>query len=339
LNYIGFGPWKVNGKGAVPALFEAQIRQPFLLMRGRDNQVPWKRAMSLNFNLGLNLRMYQGLGNDSYPVRPINFISPGFSLDYLLNHFVRAIRHVALEDSSNIKNFFHLQLYVSHYSNGQNESFYTPDSMTTNKIDGNFSTNFFQTQVSWSRYLENSALVTASLNWRHDFGIGNVLGIEEGLKNSYGLNRLNLMLQYKSQNLRFGRYTYREANYRKQAQDTTKAILQVRTVRRYTRYASILIRTEFGLIVDNVSNYPTFKNRSSEKRRASFKMTAAYYPANTRTLGLFAMLYSGRDYYNIRYTDNLLSFKAGFLFDLDRHIPPNTRYIQVRRTQSGLRTP
>lgn len=339
INFIGAGPWKVNGKGETPPLFEAQIRQPFLLMRGRDNQIPFKRALSLNFNLGLNLRMYQGDENPSYPVRPINFVAPGFSVDYLLNQLVRGIHKIALEDSSVIRNYFTFQLLVSHYSNGQSGSFYTADSTNTNKIDGNFSTNFVRPQVTWSRYLPNDALTSAAVSWTHDFGIGNALGIEEGLRNSYGFNKLHLTLQYKTQNVRFGSYRYQESRYEKKEGDTSKKIVRMVTIQRFKRYVSWMARVEFGYILDNVDDYPTFKNRSENKRRLSTKCTLVYYPANARTLGLFAMLYAGRDYYNIRYTDQLLNIKFGFLFDLDRHIPPNTPYIPVRRTRAGLRTP
>lgn len=334
LNYIGIGPWFVNGNSAVPPLFEAQIRQPFLLMRGRDNQRPWRRALAFNFNLGLNLRMYQGRENRSNPVRPINFIAPGFSLDYLLNHFFRSIKNIALEDSSHIKNFFTAQVYLSHYSNGQSGSFYTRDSLTSNKIDGNFSTNFVQPQVTWSHYLKNSALVSAALNWRHDFGIGDGLGIEEGLRNSYGFDRVNVILQYKTGNVRLGHYHYHEAYYGKKKDDTSKIVTQVRNMGRYTRYVSWLFKAELGEILGNVDNYPTFKNRSSEKLRGSVRLTVGYYPANARTLGLFAQLYYGRDYYNVRYTDKLLNLKAGFLFDLDKHIPPNTKYISTPKSRT-----
>ncbi|MBL7698682.1 MAG: hypothetical protein JNK79_11005 [Chitinophagaceae bacterium] len=334
LNYIGIGPWRINGKGEVPPLFEAQIRQPFLLMRGRDNQRPWRRSLAFSFNLGLNLRMYQGSENKSYPVRPINFMAPGFSVDYLLNHLFRSMKSIALEDSSHIKNFFTAQIYLSHYSNGQSGSFYSQDSLTSNKVDGNFSTNFIQPQLTWSRYLENSGLVSAAINWRHDFGIGDALGIEEGLRNSYGFNRLNLILQYKTGNVSFGRYRYQEAYYKKTKADTSKVVTQVRNMGRYTRYVSWLFRAEFGEIIGNVDNYPTFRNRSSEKLRGSIRFTAGYYPANARTLGLFAQVYYGRDYYNIRYTDKLLNIKAGFLFDLDKHIPPNTKYIAVPKART-----
>lgn len=328
LNFIGFGPWQVNGSGAIPPLFEAQIRQPFLLMKGRDNQRPWKRALAVNFNLGFNLRMYQGPGNESYPVRPLNFMAPGISVDYLLNHFFRSLQNVALQDSSKIMNYFNLQLLVSHYSNGQSGSFYNTDSSTTNKLDGNFSTNFFKSQISWSSYFRNASLLTSSLAWTHDFGIGNVLGIEEGLNNSYGFNKLSAVFQLKTGNTHVGKYWYRAASYKKDSGDVTKIVTQVKRLENYNRYASFLVRIEGGVILDKVANYPTFKSPSSEKLRGNIRVTLGYYPANMRTLGLFAFVYYGRDYYNIRYTDKLLNIKAGILFDIQKHIPPNTKYIE-----------
>jgi hypothetical protein len=60
LNYIGYGPWWINAKKETPLLFEAQLRQDFLLYRGRSNQVPFLRSMMINFDMGLNFRMYQG---------------------------------------------------------------------------------------------------------------------------------------------------------------------------------------------------------------------------------------------------------------------------------------
>jgi hypothetical protein len=333
LNFVGIGPWRVNGHGSTPALFEAQIRQPFLLLKGRDNQRPIYRSLALSFNLGLNLRMYQGDDNPSYPVRPLNFMTPGLVLDYFLNH-TKTWRGYALEDSTRIRNFFNFQIAVSHYSNGQSGSFYNHDSTSTNKIDGNFSTNFVRPQVSWSRYLKDSSLVTTALGWTHDFGIGDIVGIEEGLMNSYGFDKLHLTLQLRTRNLPLWAYKYRQAYYTKQRDDTSKFVTQTRRVGRYTRYASFLFRTEAGLILDNVENYPTFKNKAKDKLRGSMKFTVGYYPANMRTLGLFAMLYYGRDYYNIRYTDKLLNFKTGFLFDINRYEPKRTIYVDGR-----LRTP
>ncbi len=51
-NYIGVGSWRVNGKGETPLIFETQLRQDFLLYRGRSNQVPFLRSLMVNFDLG-----------------------------------------------------------------------------------------------------------------------------------------------------------------------------------------------------------------------------------------------------------------------------------------------
>jgi hypothetical protein len=327
VNTLGIGPWKVNGEGTVPPVFEAQIRQPFLLLKGRDNQRPWKRSLMINFLLGLDLRMYQGPGNESHPVRPMNFIVPGFTVDYLLNHFFRSKNKIALEDSSKIKNFFNYQIHVSHFSNGQTGSFYTRDSMNTNKINGDFLTNIFRQQITWSRHLKNASLVTAGVGYTHDFGIKNFMEIQRGLRNSYGFNKLHLILLWRTQNKQLGYYTFKSSYYKKDPKDTSRYITRVSNKGRYKRYASFLLRGDFGYILDRVDDYPTFKNKSDKKLRGNAKFTVGYYPANMRSLGVFTQLYYGRDYYNIRYTEKLVNFKFGLLFDINKYIPPNTQYL------------
>ncbi len=319
LNTVGLGPWLVNDKKEVPPLFEGQIRQDFLLMRGRYDQRPWKRALAINFNLGLNLRMYQGDLYSSYPVLPINFMVPGLSVDYFLNH-IPSFFGRPMPDDKEIKNYFTLRIQVSHFSNGQSSNFYNFDSSSSNKIDGNFSTNFVRTDVSWSRYF-NDNLLTAKMHYRRDFGIGDLLGMEEGLYHSYGRDRVGFFLQLRTKDAKIGHYTYRRAKYRA-CNEPGKYVLHT-FKGRVRRYATWLFRAETEYIFGDMSNYPTFKNPSQEKLRGNFKFTVAYYPSNMRTLGLFAQVYYGRDYYNIRYTDKLMNIKAGFVFDLHSYIPPN----------------
>ena len=332
LNTIGFGPWKVNGQWEVPPLVEGQVRQDFALMRGRDNQLPWKRSLSFNFNLGLNLRMYQGKPYNSYPVLPINFIAPGFSVDYYLNHLPTLLFGYAMPDDVERRNIFNLRLRVSHFSNGQSGNFYNADSTNTNVFDGNFSTNFFMSELSWSRFNKNDDLFTTKLLYRTDFGIGDALGMESGLKNSYGRNRVGLSLQWRSSDRAVGHYTFRKAEYGPSKEDGegSKYRVLASDKNKYTRYASWLLRLETDYILGNLDDFPTFKNQSSEKLRGSARFTIGYYPANMRNLALFTQVYYGRDYYNIRYTQELLNFKAGFILDMMPYEPRGRDYMTGR---------
>src|SRR6185503_6894109 len=164
LNYIGYGPWRINGKKETPLLFEAQLRQDFLLYRGRPNQVPFLRSMMINFDMGLNFRMYQGPDNPSYPIRPMNFI-PGITVHYLLNQAKFAANKVAMLDNSKITNFYTLKIAFAHYSNGQSGRFYNADSTNSNRTNGNFSTNFLKTELSWSRFF-NDHLLSAQVSYQ-----------------------------------------------------------------------------------------------------------------------------------------------------------------------------
>jgi len=62
----------------------------------------------------------------------------------------------------------------------------------------------------------------------------------------------------------------------------------------------------------------------------SNRFVIAAYPANSRTLGIFISLYSGRDYYNVCYLDKIFNVKAGLVFDLNKYVPPGTEYMKTR---------
>ncbi len=329
LTYIGIGPWVVNGKGEVPVLLEDQIRQDFLLFSGRSNQIPFIRSLIFNFDLGLNMRMYQGLENPSYPIRPMNFM-PAFSLYYLLNQFKFSIPDLAFLYNNDLKDFYTLKITLSHFSNGQSGNFYNYDSSNSNRRDGNFSTNFLKSEFSWSRFL-NDHLLSASLDYQRDFGIGNLLGFAEGLEKSYGKNRIGTSLIFHSKNLKSGYYRYKKVDF--QNSDSiaeNKRALILKSRQHYKRYTSIKIRYDTEYILGDLSNYPTQKKPSFVKNRFSQKFTLSIYPANGRTPGFFFLLYYGRDYYNICYTDKILNFKTGLLFELNKYVPPNTVYIPSR---------
>ena len=49
-----------------------------------------------------------------------------------------------------------------------------------------------------------------------------------------------------------------------------------------------------------------------------------------RNLALFTQVYYGRDYYNIRYTQELLNFKAGFILDMMPYEPRGRDYMTGR---------
>jgi len=329
LNWIGKGPWAVNGKKETPLLFEAQIRQDYLLYRGRSNQVPFLRSIMVNFDLGLNIRMYQGPDNPSYPIRPMNFM-PGFSVQYLLNQAKFAASKTAMLDNSKIRNFYTLKIAFSHYSNGQSGAFYNADSTNSNRANGNFSTNFLRTELSWSRFF-NDHLISANINYQEDFGIGDLLGFADEQNRSYGKSRAGVSLLFHSKNFQLGSYNYKRIVYR-QVDSTVgrNKLFRVKSLKKYKRYFSIKARYDLEFILDDVSEYLTFKNISASKNRMSNRFVIAAYPANSRTLGIFISLYSGRDYYNVCYLDKIFNVKAGLVFDLNKYVPPGTEYMKTR---------
>ena len=329
LTFIGAGPWSVNGKGEVPLLFEDQIQEEFLLYTGRSNQVPLRRSLILNFDLGLNMRMYQGGRNPSYHIRPMS-IMPGLSFFYLLNQLKFPFIDLEALNKTSLINFYTLKIYFSHFSNGQGGNFYTTDSLNSNRVDGNFSTNFLKTEISWSRFFKDH-LLSSCLSYQQDFGIGNLLGFADGLEKSYGKSRIGISILFHSKNIRRGSYKYQEIHYRNiDSAGDNKKILIIHDKEKYRNYFNFKLIYDIEYITGNMSNYITFKNPVYPKNRLGQKFSLSVYSSHSNTISILFLFYYGRDYYNICFPDKILSFKVGLVFDLNKYIPPNTSYLPSR---------
>ena len=81
-------------------------------------------------------------------------------------------------------------------------------------------------------------------------------------------------------------------------------------------YVSWTFRFNYELIADNVDRYP-----SSNKCIGAVRATAMMHPLNWRNFAFMTEFYYGRDFYNIRFYDQITHFKLGLVADPNFYIP------------------
>ncbi|MDA1121436.1 MAG: hypothetical protein O2887_13245 [Bacteroidetes bacterium] len=295
LQFVGSG-LNVDDGTATWQVFEAQMAPQYLIYRGRDANKNWLKKGLITFTPVVVLRMYN---LESFPVRPPNF-NPEFDFYYFLNNVGKA--------PENNRVFRYAELRIAHFSNGQQDPFFSPNTNDVDLKNGTFSTNYYQAGFTQSGYVNgksvllDSALLSFSIFYRNDWELKNSpLTIEENLRHRYALQRFNFIVQLRTKNISQGTYEY--------------------NVHKYNRHISYLFRLENEIHLGDMSLFP-----GDKKHRLGITFTAAMYPANWRMFGFFASFYHGRDYYNIRFHRVISFVQAGFTVDFDKFKPLNHRF-------------
>ncbi len=320
---VNEGPMKVDN------LFEAQFAMPLPIFIGRDHQRIGTRASGLFVIPRTTSRMYltddNGKPETSYPVRPLNF-NP--TLQYV--HFMQkgkdkhACRDCYINSTSD--HFKYYSVSLAHFSNGQCDSAIRAGATSNNHYTGNFSTNYLKVSYASVSYRKKSSIwFTQSYFYQYDMNLFGVFGFDETQIKRYGKHRIGGLFQFQSEaknkffeNVSIRRYKCKlNGDYEDMNKDVTTS----------KWYYTMQFRIEPTFILDDVDGY--FRR---EKDRLSLKVSYAFYPLNWRSLGLFAQGYYGRDFYNIRYDQNLLQLKFGFTMDPNKFIPRNINYYRDKPT-------
>lgn len=260
-SYITFA----GGVGNIEKLmFEADIIPYYQLsLSGTDR---WGVELSPQ----VILRMYN---EESYPVRTPSFM-PRATVFY---HLRQANRRE-----------YDLFGYASwcHHSNGQENPFYLADSVTVNRLSGNFATNMVEAGLFMSRpdrrnpFATNYSKLSAVYHYRH---------INE-LDNRYGDLRFYLDMQSTVDISK----TLRYLNLTQRALPKESSVLQV--------------STQLGWIAGNMGNVASF-----DLKRLVAKATVSYKPAFFKDVTFFTQYYYGQDYYNIYFDRTLHVFRFGIM--------------------------
>jgi hypothetical protein len=327
LSYIApFPQMWVNGQSGLPLVFEANVSPIFTIFRGRDYgdfgySRPQMKSFMIYFNPELTLRMYReepiGTPTRSLPVLPINFV-PRISL-------IKFFHSSTVPNSiAEFRKYQFIEFSVAHYSNGQENPHYLRDTLSVsgdsiaNYTSGNFSTNYLR--LGYTTGVIDGALniYSANIYIQNDGGVGNLFSYENAQRKSYGKWRIGVTFQFQSKKTKFGSRRKQKVGL---ALDSPQSLLdKFSPIKKRTNYyATWMVRLSSETIVDNVSRYP-----SSKKYISATRLTFVFHPLNWRNFGLMAEIYNGRDFYNIRFYDQITQFKIGLLADSNFYLPRNT---------------
>ncbi|MFT3738073.1 MAG: hypothetical protein QM786_04905 [Breznakibacter sp.] len=216
------------------------------------------------------LRMYN---QESYPVR-----TPSFMPRATFFYHLRKASHRTYD----------LFGYMSwcHHSNGQENSFYMPDSVTVNTTSGNFSTNMVELGMFLSKpdrrnpFATNYSKLSAVYHYYHN----------EELDNRYGDLRFYLDMQT--------------------TVDVTNTLRYFgRTQRALPPKSSVLqLSTKLGWIAGAMGNVQSFGID-----RLIAKVTVSYKPSFFKDVTFFSQYYYGQDYYNIHFGRTLHLLRFGLM--------------------------
>ncbi|MBL0741970.1 hypothetical protein [Chryseolinea lacunae] len=273
-SYITFG----SGLGNLePLIFESRL-SPSYFFTGQ------KRSWALVLNPQVQIRM---LDRKSMPIR-----NPSYKV------YVTYYHDIKFWQTSFLKKLFYRNALwyasVAHHSNGQDGSFYSPDTTrNVNLENGNFATNFLEIGVS-SYHLEKLG--------KNNFSIREIKAWLEWHPPGWSINEMND---------NYGYYRlYAKAGFigpmRKRKDDA---------VNRWLQQSSLELKA--GWIMGQMNGASPL----DMSHRLVIDITYKYYPKWFDEVAFFMRFYRGQDYYNIYYlngeltqlsagiTSNIMNFK------------------------------
>ncbi len=171
-----------------------------------------------------------------------------------------------------------------HHSNGQENSFYLEDSISTNRISGNFATNMVE-----------AGLFLSKPNRRNPYAVHYTKF--SALYHYYHINELNNRLG----DLRFFLDFQTSVNLSM----SLRYFNLVRT-ENPKRSSGLNFSTKIGWIAGNMSGLKAY-----DINRLILKSTISFKPAIFKDVTLFAQYYFGQDYYNIYFERTLRVLRFG----------------------------
>ncbi|UTW66319.1 hypothetical protein KFE94_16965 [bacterium SCSIO 12643] len=184
----------------------------------------------------------------------------------------------------NKNTYSYLDFEIKHLSNGQSGTFYRPETDSFNLATGDFSTNYLSVKYTRIHKIKDFRLFQ-TYGFRIDGGIPNsILSLESELKQSYGIYRLMADFQGISPSF---------------------------SILKSDKQFLLIGRIENTYILGDLSEY-----HSEQKYRYSLKAKLSLYPAEGIRFGGFIQYYTGRDYYNVRFINNISVLSLGLTFNL-----------------------
>jgi len=259
-SYVTFA----NGIGTLePLIFEARL-SPSYFFSGQG------RNWAVMINPQITIRM---LDKKSVPIR-----NPSYKI------YITYYRDIRFWDNTFLRKLFYKNALwyasVAHHSNGQDGTFYSPDTTrNVNFENGNFATNFLEFGVS------SYKLEKLSANY---FSIREIKAYLEFHPPKWSIAELND---------RYGFYrVYVKAGLigpmRKRKNDS---------VNRWLQQSSLEIKT--GWIMGKMGGTAAL----DPSKRFVFDLTYKYYPKWFDEIAFFLRFYRGQDYYNIYFLDDTLT--------------------------------
>lgn len=259
-SYITFG----NGLGNLePLIFEGKLSPSYFFTGQRRN-------LALVLNPQVMVRM---LDRKSLPIR-----NPSYKIYITYYHDIKFWQNTFL------RKLFHRNALwygaVAHHSNGQDGTFYSPDTTRiANLQNGNFSTNFIELGVSSYR-LEKFG--------RNYFSIREIKAFVEYHPPSWSIHELD------------DRYGYYRV-YVKAGLFGPMKKREKESVNRWLQQSSMEIKT--GWIMGKMDGASPLDFR----KRIVLDVTYKYYPPWFDEIAFFMRFYQGQDYYNIYFLDDELT--------------------------------
>lgn len=282
INYFGI-PTNVKTQNSTEeVVFEANIGPNFLIYNNQNKRLDFFKRLKISLQAQITLRTYE------IRLRPV----------FPPNYTVALIPEYLLVVTS--ANILSLSVDMRHLSNGQAGDFYKDTSQTElNYRDATFSTYCFTYKLSWLHFFNKNVSDNGSSRFRQSYYYRNDNHFDETypftkrpMHNSYGAHRIGADFQYTSKIFRLNR--------------SISDVMDCKNLK-CTRFT---LRVENAYIMGDLSNY----QNSEGDFRYSLKARAIIDFPGWIPLNLFVQYYSGRDYYNIRYTEKINMLMFGICF-------------------------
>ena len=296
-----------EAEGKKGFLLEPFLDLNFPIIQGKTDGRPFWNTSRFSINYGFNTRIVKT--NSSPILPPTNRI--GISVDKILyetvsgtNWFPWSFRSDIVPimpfESENIQ-IVYFSFLLEHHSNGQNGEIFIKDPITNipirnNYKDGDFSTNFYRLNITYSGlFKRRTLLLTGSLGLQLETGDNNgFLAFFQEQEERYGKMRILSMLQVRLPPIRNSH--------------------------------EIRIRLENQLILCDCKKYLYYPKRYLN----GTSLFLEYNPLKLKTLGLMLHFYRGRDYLNIRYDDPIFISHLGITIAIKKYHPLSIPELLIR---------
>ncbi|MFY0599735.1 MAG: hypothetical protein JXR03_08680 [Cyclobacteriaceae bacterium] len=275
-------------------LIGGNFSMPFTVLKGRDDQSRLFRTFALYINPEFSWRVTKDAS--SSPVLPLNTKAGlGVYKSFILSKDHKYKKSDSSEELAFSTGDFKTLVFDAqfmHYSNGQDSGahYYPVDTLPDYRTDyksGNFSTNYLKVGIMYNSLSSEMRHFSSGLYGRFDFALPGFAEFEDDQKNSYGKQRIEGFIFYKTKIFRTG-WPFRFNNHHTKNHGNVPVPGLVQHS----------LRLDFDLLF-GIKDYNINPNKSD--RPISMRLRYENHRLTHRSVGYFAQYYLGRDDLNIRY--------------------------------------